>query len=253
VLRRAGRAETAQRLVVAAALQPDLHCGTGVPGGLRITHVHTTARRPRPPATRTGRPAERRLDRVNDVSEEELSPPLHGAAADPWMGIRGRRGLTRLTASSDDYVTRQTRTLAEAVRAEGARGVGTRSFQLAEHLAAEGGVHRGDVMVATALLLSVVAWCDGEVEAAERFARNLRRYGDDSLELVFHTLRLETGRDRGWLPRADYDALMEYVRREGRADMAARARVIVPRDLDPVPRRPPRRPEPPDGARRPPR
>jgi hypothetical protein len=136
-----------------------------------------------------------------------------------------------VTAVNEDYVTVQSRALLEAVQVEGAKGVGTRSFQLADHLAAEGGIHRGDITAATSLMLSVLARCDGEVEAAARFAQKFRSCGRDSIELVVHTWRLETGRDKGWLPRPQYDALMKYVKQEGRSDMALKALLIEPRDL----------------------
>jgi hypothetical protein len=136
-----------------------------------------------------------------------------------------------MAAVNEDYVTTQSRALAEAVQVEGAKGVGKRSYQLAEHLAAEGGIHRGDITAATSLMLSVMARCDGEPEAAARFSQKLRGCGRDSIELVVHIWRLESGRDKGWLPRAQYDALMKYVKKEGRADMALKAVMIEPRDL----------------------
>jgi hypothetical protein len=129
--------------------------------------------------------------------------------------------------SSGDYVTRQIRALAEAVLKEGAGGVGTRSFQLAEHLAAEGGIHRGDILTATATLLAMTAWCDGEAEAAGRFAELAGEQGEDSRELVTHLLRLETGADQGWLPREQVEALLEYARRARRSDLALRLRAIA--------------------------
>ena len=129
--------------------------------------------------------------------------------------------------SSGDYVTQQIRALARAVRSEGAGGVGTRSFQLAEHLAAEGGVHRGDILTATATLLAMSAWCDGEVEAARRFTELARRHGQDSRELVGHLLRLETGVDEGRLPEEQVAALLEYARRARRGDLASRVRAIA--------------------------
>jgi len=129
--------------------------------------------------------------------------------------------------SSGDYVTQQIRALARAVRREGAGGVGTRSFQLAEHLAAEGGVHRGDILTATATLLAMSAWCDGEVEAARRFTELARRHGQDSRELVGHLLRLETGVDEGRLPEEQVAALLEYARRARRGDLASRVRAIA--------------------------
>ncbi|NBH07602.1 hypothetical protein [Amycolatopsis sp. SID8362] len=129
--------------------------------------------------------------------------------------------------SSGDYVTQQIRALAQAVRREGAGGVGTRSFQLAEHLAAEGGVHRGDIMTATATLLAMTAWCDGEAEAACRFAELAGENDEDSRELVTHLLRLEAGADQGWLPQEQVEALLEYARKARRGDLALRVRAIA--------------------------
>jgi hypothetical protein len=129
--------------------------------------------------------------------------------------------------SGGDYVTRQIRALADAVRREGAGGVGTRSFQLAEHLAAEGGVHRGDILTATATLLAMTAWCDGEAEAARRFAELAGEHDEESRELVTHLLRLEAGADQGWLPQAQSEALLEYAHRARRSDLATRVRAIA--------------------------
>ncbi|WP_370962950.1 hypothetical protein [Amycolatopsis sp. cg9] len=129
--------------------------------------------------------------------------------------------------SSGDYVAQQIRALAQAVRREGAGGVGTRSFQLAEHLAAEGGVHRGDIMTATATLLAMTAWCDGEVEAARRFAELAGENDEDSRELVTHLLRLEAGADQGWLPQEQVEALLEYARKARRGDLVQRVRAIA--------------------------
>ncbi|WP_245805130.1 hypothetical protein [Amycolatopsis australiensis] len=140
--------------------------------------------------------------------------------------MRGRGdGMSGL--SSGDYVTRQIRALAEAVRREGAGGVGTRSFQLAEHLAAEGGVHRGDILTATATLLAMAAWCDGEAEAARRFAERAAEHDEDSRELVAHLLCLEVGAEEGWLPQERAEALLEYARRARRGDLASRVRSIA--------------------------
>lgn len=129
--------------------------------------------------------------------------------------------------SGGDYVTQQIRALAQAVRREGAGGVGTHSFQLAEHLAAEGGIHRGDILTATATLLAMTAWCDGEVEAAGRFAELAAGNDEESRELVTHLLRLEAGADQGWLPEAQAEALLEYARRARRGDLATRVRAIA--------------------------
>ena len=129
--------------------------------------------------------------------------------------------------SSGDYVTQQIKALARAVRREGAGGVGTRSFQLAEHLAAEGGVHRGDILTATATLLAMTAWCDGEAEAACRFAELAGEHDEDSRELVTHLLRLEAGADQGWLPQEQVEALLEYAQRARRDDLALRVRAIA--------------------------
>ncbi|MFJ9786442.1 hypothetical protein ACIRSS_43200 [Amycolatopsis sp. NPDC101161] len=129
--------------------------------------------------------------------------------------------------SSGDYVTQQIRALARAVRSEGAGGVGTRSFQLAEHLAAEGGVHRGDILTATATLLAMTAWCDGEAEAARRFAELAGENDVESRELVGHLLCLEVGAEEGWLPEEQAEALLEYARRARRGDLALRVRAIA--------------------------
>jgi hypothetical protein len=128
---------------------------------------------------------------------------------------------------SGDYVTQQIRALAEAVRREGAGGVGTHSFQLAEHLAAEGGVHRGDILTATATLLAMTAWCDGAADAALRFAELAGEHDDESRELVTHLLRLEIGADQGWLPQAQAEALLEYARRVRRGDLVTRVQAIA--------------------------
>jgi hypothetical protein len=128
--------------------------------------------------------------------------------------------------SSGDYVTQQIRALAQAVRREGAGGVGTRSFQLAEHLAAEGGVHRGDILTATATLLAMTAWCDGAADAALRFAELAAGHDADSRELVTHLLRLETGVEQGWLPEAQAEALLAYAHRARRDDLVSRMRAI---------------------------
>jgi hypothetical protein len=133
----------------------------------------------------------------------------------------------------DEYVRLQSRALLDAVLAEGAGGVGKRSFQLAEHLAAEGGIHRGDILAATSLLLAITAWCDGEADAADRFARRMREQDRDSVELLEHTLHLEMAWDKGWLSKAEYDGLIAYARRAGRPDMEQRARALGPRELRP--------------------
>jgi len=129
--------------------------------------------------------------------------------------------------SSGDYVTQQIRALAEAVRREGAGGVGARSFQLAEHLAAEGGVHRGDILTATSMLLAMTAWCDGAADAARRFAERAGEHDEDSRELVTHLLRLEAGADQGWLPEAQAEALLAYAQRLDRGDLESRLRAIA--------------------------
>lgn len=128
--------------------------------------------------------------------------------------------------SSGDYVTQQIRALAEAVQREGADGVGTRSFQLAEHLAAEGGVHRGDILTATATLLSMTAWCNGAADAALRFAELAAGHDAESRELVTHLLRLETGAEQGWLPEAQAEALLKYARRARRSDLVSRVHAM---------------------------
>ncbi|MEQ0560085.1 hypothetical protein ABJI51_13440 [Amycolatopsis sp. NEAU-NG30] len=128
---------------------------------------------------------------------------------------------------AEDYVTRQIRELAQSVRREGPGGEGTRSFQLAEHLAAEGGIHRGDILTATATLLAMTAWCDGEAEAARRFAERAGEHDADSRELVTHLLRLEAAADRGWLPADQAEALLDYARRARRGDLATRTRALA--------------------------
>ncbi|MFI5608893.1 hypothetical protein [Amycolatopsis sp. NPDC051903] len=143
------------------------------------------------------------------------------------MVNKSRAGL------ADDYLTRQQRALADAVDADGGTGDGGRSFRLAEHLAAEGGVHRSDVLAATALFLAYTAFREGNVDAALGFARRLRGLDPDSVQLVFHLMRLEVGREQGWLPRPQYDELMAYAWRENRLDLALRAGDIQARDVGP--------------------
>src|SRR3954452_4240631 len=109
-----------------------------------------------------------------------------------------------------DYVTNQSRALLEAVQAEGPTWSGARSFQLAEHLAAEGGLHRGDIMAATAFWLAVAALDAGQEDVAEQFAKQMRGYGRDSLDLLVQIIRLETGSDQGWLPKDQLDGLIAY-------------------------------------------
>ncbi|WIX82178.1 hypothetical protein QRX50_16165 [Amycolatopsis carbonis] len=134
---------------------------------------------------------------------------------------------------ADDYLTSQQRALAEAVESDGGFGEGGRSFRIAEHLAAEGGLHRSDVMAATALFLAYTAFQEGNLDAAQGFARRLRGLDPGSVELVFHLMRLEVGREQGWLPRTQYDDLLAYAWRENRFDLAQRAGYIQARDVDP--------------------
>jgi len=131
---------------------------------------------------------------------------------------------------TDEYLTQQAKALVEAVRNEASEGDGTRSFQLAEHLAAEGGVHRGDILTATSVLLSIAAWCDGAPDAAAEFARRAHDHGVDSRELVFHLLSLEAGWEQGWLPTSEHEALIAYARRADRPDIETRLRAIERRD-----------------------
>ncbi|MGW4486425.1 hypothetical protein ACWEOE_21570 [Amycolatopsis sp. NPDC004368] len=133
----------------------------------------------------------------------------------------------------NDYLTSQRRALAEAVESDGGAGEGGRSFRIAEHLAAEGGVHRSDVLAATALFLAYTAFREGNLDAAQGFARRLRGLDPSSVELVIHLMRLEVGREQGWLPRAQYDDLLAYAWREDRFDIAQRAGDIQARDIDP--------------------
>ncbi|WP_326565822.1 hypothetical protein VSH64_28620 [Amycolatopsis rhabdoformis] len=133
----------------------------------------------------------------------------------------------------DDYLVSQQRALAEAVESDGGAGEGGRSYRLAEHLAAEGGVHRGDVLAATTLFLAYTAFREGNIDAAQGFARRLRGLDPSSVELVIHLMRLEVGREQGWLPRAQYDDLLAYAWRENRFDLAQRAGDIQARDVDP--------------------
>ncbi|GAA3573085.1 hypothetical protein GCM10022222_66710 [Amycolatopsis ultiminotia] len=128
-----------------------------------------------------------------------------------------------------DYLSRQRYALAQAMR----QGRGKRSYQLAEHLAAEGGVHRSDVLAATTLLLACRAVREGDSEATKRFTRRLRRLDKGSVELVHQLMWLEAGREQGWLPRAQYDALLAYARRENRFDLARRAGSIQAREAAP--------------------
>jgi hypothetical protein len=82
-------------------------------------------------------------------------------------------------------------------------------------------------MTATATLLAMTAWCDGEAEAARRFAELAGEHDEESRELVTHLLRLEAGADRGWLPQDQAEALLEYARRERRGDLATRVRALA--------------------------
>ncbi|MBB4688671.1 hypothetical protein [Amycolatopsis jiangsuensis] len=132
------------------------------------------------------------------------------------------------SAVRGDYLTRQRHALAGALR----HGKGKRSYQLAEHLSAEGEVHRADVLAATTLFLACRAVREGDAEAATRFTRRLRRMDKGSVELVHQLMWLETGREQGWLPRPQYDALLAYARREKRFDLALRAVPIQAREAE---------------------
>ncbi|WP_020665105.1 hypothetical protein [Amycolatopsis benzoatilytica] len=127
----------------------------------------------------------------------------------------------------DDYLTRQQRALAETVR----RGRSKRSFQLAEHLAAEGGVNRSDVLAVTAFFLAWRAIRQGDTAAARQYARQLRGLDRGSIDLARQLVRLEAGREQGWLPRVQHDELYSYAWRENRPDLLAKASLIQPRDV----------------------
>jgi hypothetical protein len=136
--------------------------------------------------------------------------------------------LDDVASRGEDYLTRQQRALAEAVVA----GAGDRSFRLAEHLAAEGGVHRSDILAATALFLAYRAFRDGKAEEAQRFMARLREQDRDSVKLVRHLVRLEAARAKGWLPKAQHEELLSYAWREKRFDLVLRAGKIESRDVD---------------------
>jgi hypothetical protein len=136
--------------------------------------------------------------------------------------------LDDVASRGEDYLTRQQRALAEAVVA----GAGDRSFRLAEHLAAEGGVRRSDILAATALFLAYRAFRDGKAEEAQRFMARLREQDRDSVKLVRHLVRLEAARAKGWLPKAQYEELLSYAWREKRFDLVLRAGKIESRDVD---------------------
>ncbi|MDT8911641.1 hypothetical protein [Amycolatopsis sp. PS_44_ISF1] len=138
--------------------------------------------------------------------------------------------LDDAAAEGEDYLTRQQRALAEAVVA----GAGERSFRLAAHLAAEGGVRRSDILAATALFLAYRAFRDGKAELVPGFLTRLREQDRDSVKLVRHLVRLEAARAKGWLPRAQYEELLSYAWREKRFDLVLRAGRIEPRAVEPV-------------------
>ena len=127
----------------------------------------------------------------------------------------------------DDYLTRQQRALAETVR----RGRSKRSFQLAEHLAAEGGVRRSDVLAVTAFFLAWRAIRRGDTVSANRYARQLRGLDRGSIDLARQLVRLEAGRELGWLPREQHDELFSYAWRENRPDLLAKVSLIERRDV----------------------
>jgi hypothetical protein len=135
--------------------------------------------------------------------------------------------LDDVASRGEDYLTRQQRALAEAVVA----GAGDRSFRLAEHLAAEGGVRRSDILAATSLFLAYRAFRDGKTDEAKRFMTRLREQDRDSIKLVRHLVRLEAARAKGWLPKAQYDELLSYAWREKRFDLVLRAGKIESRDV----------------------
>jgi hypothetical protein len=130
----------------------------------------------------------------------------------------------------DEYLTRQQRALAEMVR----RGRTKRSFQLAEHLAAEGGIRRPDVLAVTALFLACRAVRLGDTAAARRFAGQLRGMDRDSIELARQLMRLEAGREQGWLPRKHHEELFAYAWRENRSDLVAKVVRLPSRDVPAV-------------------
>ncbi|WP_328603986.1 hypothetical protein OG943_28425 [Amycolatopsis sp. NBC_00345] len=135
--------------------------------------------------------------------------------------------LDDVASRGEDYLTRQQRALAEAV----VEGASDRSFRLAEHLAAEGGVRRSDILAATALFLAYRAFRDGRAEDVQRFLTRLREQDRDSVKLVRHLVRLEAARAKGWLPKAQYDELLSYAWREKRFDLVLRAGKIESRDV----------------------
>ncbi|WP_033288670.1 hypothetical protein [Amycolatopsis jejuensis] len=130
----------------------------------------------------------------------------------------------------DDYLSRQRQALAETLH----HGQRKRSFQLAEHLAAEGGVHRSDILAVTTLFLAVHSVRAGDFEAAQRLAGELRSLDRSSVDLARQLFRLETGREQGWLPREHYDELLAYAWRENRPDLVAKVVALQPRDVPPA-------------------
>ncbi|EFL10603.1 predicted protein [Streptomyces sp. AA4] len=144
-----------------------------------------------------------------------------------WVGTGHRGGNAVQYLREDEYLIRQQRALAEMVR----RGRRKRSFQLAEHLAAEGGVRRSDVLAVTALFLACQAVQRGDAAAVQRFSSAFRSCERSSMDLARQLMRLEAGREQGWLPRAHYDELFSYAWRENRPDILVKASLIQPRDV----------------------
>ncbi|MFI5591278.1 hypothetical protein ACIA5G_39930 [Amycolatopsis sp. NPDC051758] len=133
-----------------------------------------------------------------------------------------------------DYLTTQSRALLRAIQEEVAAAdaghveENGRSLRLAEHLAAEGGVRRHDILAARELLLATSAWFQGNEEVADRFAARMHRFDPSSKELLCHLMLLETGWDLGWLPLQEHQKLLEYARAVGRPDIELRAGKITP-------------------------
>ncbi|HEY3690559.1 MAG TPA: hypothetical protein VGL46_09665 [Pseudonocardiaceae bacterium] len=135
----------------------------------------------------------------------------------------------------EDYVTRQSRALLHAIQEEAATAAdnglsdGTaRSRKLAEHLAAEGSIHRHDILAARELLLATSSWFRGNEDIADLFAHRMRKFDPSLRELLCHLMLLETGWDRGWLPAAEHSALIAYAQAANRPDIEIRAAKITP-------------------------
>src|SRR2546430_8900140 len=103
------------------------------------------------------------------------------ATALVWPNIRGitvgrRRRGERMFDPDEDYLTTQSRALLRAIQDEVAAAdaghveENGHSLRLAEHLAAEGGVRRQDILAARELLLATSAWFRGNEDVADRFA-----------------------------------------------------------------------------------